>query len=119
MNPVLRCAPSTALTSFWHALKSEHILVTYEVALSIHRLIQKCGHELSEASWDVICDIMFDISTNIAKAKLPKDDIVVRNFHETLDLIEQLLQNGDINADPEKVYSLIEKVSAERPVSKN
>lgn len=113
--PILNCSPSIVLSSFWNALKSEHVVVTYEVILSIHRLIQKCGPELNEPTWDIICDIMIEISSNLAKYRLPNENNVVKHFHETLDLIEELLQRGDINADPEKIYGLIEKVSTERP----
>lgn len=113
--PILNCSPSIVLTSFLNALKSEHVVVTYEVILSIHRLIQKSGTELNEPTWDVICDIMNEISSNLAKYKLPNENIVVKHFHETIDLIEELLQKNDINADPERIYGLIEKVSTERP----
>ncbi|XP_001652850.2 tuberin isoform X1 [Aedes aegypti] len=113
--PILNCSPSIVLTSFLNALKSEHVVVTYEVILSIHRLIQKNGADLNEPTWDIICDIMNEISSNLAKYKLPNENNVVRHFHETIDLIEELLQKGDINADPDKIYGLIEKVSTERP----
>uniref|UniRef100_A0A1Q3F6E4 Putative tuberin n=1 Tax=Culex tarsalis TaxID=7177 RepID=A0A1Q3F6E4_CULTA len=114
-SAILNCPPSIVLTSFWNALKSEHVVVTFEVILSIHRLIQKSGPELNEPTWDIICDIMTEISSNLARYRLPNDNHVVRNFHETLDLIEDLLQRNDISADPEKIYGLIEKVSSERP----
>ncbi|XP_039446332.1 tuberin isoform X2 [Culex pipiens pallens] len=114
-SAILNCPPSIVLTSFWNALKSEHVVVTFEVILSIHRLIQKNGPELNEPTWDIICDIMTEISSNLAKYRLPNDNHVVRNFHETLDVIEDLLQRNDISADPDKIYGLIEKVSSERP----
>nr|XP_019531804.2 tuberin isoform X2 [Aedes albopictus] len=113
--PILNCSPSIVLTSFLNALRSEHVVVTYEVILSIHRLIQKSGTELNEPTWDIICDIMNEISSNLAKYKLPNENNVVRHFHEMIDLIEELLQKSDINADPDKIYGLIEKVSTERP----
>lgn len=48
------------------ALGSKRIIVTYEVILSIQRLIKMNGSKLSEPSWDVICDILFAISENIS-----------------------------------------------------
>nr|XP_040237462.2 tuberin isoform X1 [Anopheles coluzzii] len=113
--PILHCSPSLVLTSFWNALKSRHVIVTYEVILSMNRLIQKSGNELNEPTWDIICDIMTEISHNLAIHRLPADHTVVTHFHETLNMVEQLLQQGTLNADPEKVYGLIEHVSAERP----
>uniref|UniRef100_A0A182SZQ0 Tuberin N-terminal domain-containing protein n=1 Tax=Anopheles maculatus TaxID=74869 RepID=A0A182SZQ0_9DIPT len=113
--PKLDCAPSLVLTSFWNALKSRHVIVTYEVILSMNRLIQKSGNELNEPTWDIICDIMTEISHNLAIHRLPPEHTVVTHFHETLNMVETLLQQGTMNTDPEKVYTLIEHVSAERP----
>uniref|UniRef100_A0A182YAZ3 Uncharacterized protein n=1 Tax=Anopheles stephensi TaxID=30069 RepID=A0A182YAZ3_ANOST len=113
--PKLDCAPSLVLTSFWNALKSRHVIVTYEVILSMNRLIQKSGNELNEPTWDIICDIMTEISHNLAIHRLPPEHTVVTHFHETLNMVETLLQQGTMNTDPEKVYALIEHVSAERP----
>ncbi|XP_053666136.1 tuberin [Anopheles marshallii] len=113
--PILNCSPSLVLTSFWNALKSRHVIVTYEVILSMNRLIQKSGNELNEPTWDIICDIMTEISHNLAIHRLPAEHTVVTHFHETLNMIETLLQQGIMNADPEKVYALIEHVSTERP----
>lgn len=56
---------STVLLSFLQALKSEHIIVTYEVILSIQTLVKKCGTELSEPSWDIVIDILELILANI------------------------------------------------------
>ncbi|XP_058066096.1 tuberin [Anopheles bellator] len=113
--PILNCSPSLVLTSFWNALKSKHVVVTYEVILSMSRLIQKSGSELNEPTWDIICDIMMEISHNLGKHRLPGDHFVVTQYHDVLNMIEAILQQGTINADPEKIYALIEHVSAERP----
>uniref|UniRef100_A0A182MSN4 Rap-GAP domain-containing protein n=1 Tax=Anopheles culicifacies TaxID=139723 RepID=A0A182MSN4_9DIPT len=113
--PILNCSPSLVLTSFLNALKSRHVIVAYEVILSMNRLIQKSGNELNEPTWDIICDIMTEISHNLAIHRLPADHTVVTHFHETLNMVETLLQQGTMNADPEKVYAMIEHVSAQRP----
>lgn len=60
----LRCTPSMVLNSFLHSLKSGHIIVTYEVTLSIQRLINNQGKDLSEPTWDVIIDILAAIAEN-------------------------------------------------------
>lgn len=49
---------------FFQSLRSGHLIVTYEVALSIQRLIQNQGRELSEPTWDVILDILSGIADN-------------------------------------------------------
>jgi tuberous sclerosis protein 2 len=40
------------------ALKSNHSVVTYEVILSIQRLVGKCGVELQGPSWDLVLSIV-------------------------------------------------------------
>lgn len=48
------------------ALKCQRIIVTYEVILAIQRLINLSGKDLSEPSWDVLCEILIAISDNIS-----------------------------------------------------
>lgn len=53
----------------------------------------------------------------LEKKNLSKDNGVTHHFHEILDIIEQMLKKDDINADPDKFFSLIERVSESRSVS--
>lgn len=41
------------------------MIVTYEVILGIQRLINISGKDLSEPSWDILCDILIAIADNI------------------------------------------------------
>lgn len=50
-----------------------------------------------------------------AYSNLSKDNVIQRHFHDTLDMIEDLI--GSIAADPEKIYALIEHVCQDRSVS--
>lgn len=118
--PMFKCTPSTVLLSFLHALDSKRIIVTYEVVLSIQRLIQNCGEDLAEPSWDVICDILQSIAENIRyyeKNGLSKEHPVQKHFHDTLDSIETLIRKNNIAANIDLIYDLIEKVSEDRPES--
>lgn len=47
------------------ALKSQRVIVTYEVIIGIQRLIQVSGRDLSEPTWDVLCEILRTIADNI------------------------------------------------------
>lgn len=47
------------------ALQCQRIIVTYEVIIGIQKLIDLSGKELSEPSWDVLCDILIEIYKNI------------------------------------------------------
>lgn len=41
------------------------MIVTYEVIIGIQRLIQVSGRDLSEPTWDVLCEILRTIADNI------------------------------------------------------
>lgn len=49
---------SVVLSSYFEVLNSGSLIVTYEVVLSLHTLVIKCGKDLSEPSWDVIVDTL-------------------------------------------------------------
>lgn len=74
--------------------------------------------QLGEPSWDVICDILYVISANISyyeqTSSLPKDHILPNAFHETLNIIEGMLQRNETGANPDIFYALIETVSDDR-----
>lgn len=60
---------STVLSSYRKVLQSGYIIVTYEVILSMQTLLNKCGKELSEPSWDIVVEILESIVENIGKRK--------------------------------------------------
>lgn len=41
------------------------MIVTYEVILGIQRLVDISGKDLSEPSWDILCEILIAIADNI------------------------------------------------------
>lgn len=45
---------------------------------------------------------------------LPKDHIVQTSFHDTLNMIEAMLQQNEIAANPDRIYKLIEVVCEDR-----
>lgn len=49
---------STVLSSYLKVLQSGHIIVIYEVMISIQTLLNKCGKDLSEPSWDIVLEIL-------------------------------------------------------------
>lgn len=58
------------LSSYCEVLKSGSIIVTYEVILSLHTLILKCGKDLSEPSWDVVIETLNHILDIVGKSLL-------------------------------------------------
>lgn len=109
---------STVLSSYLKVLQSRYITVTYEVVLSLQTLLNKCGKDLSEPSWDIVLEILFTIiSESIERDKILDSSEIVLRFHEIIDNIEALMIENKINADVDKIYKLIERISSKRPVN--
>lgn len=51
---------------FLQVLESQRVIVTYEVIIGVQRLVDSSGRDLSEPSWDVLCDLLKMIADNIA-----------------------------------------------------
>lgn len=50
----------------FQVLKSQRVIVTYEVIIGIQRLIEVSGRELTEPTWDVLCEVLRTIADNIS-----------------------------------------------------
>lgn len=107
---------STVLCSYLKVLQSGYVIVTFEVILSMQQLLIKCGRDLSEPSWDIVLEILESILANIERDKILDNSDVFLRFHMIIDNIELLIQENKINADIDKIYSLIERISSKRPV---
>lgn len=57
----VRYSSNIVLSSYLKVLQSGHIIVIYEVMISIQTLINKCGKDLSEPSWDIVLQILESI----------------------------------------------------------
>lgn len=108
---------STVLSSYLKVLQSGYITVTFEVVLSMQTLLNKCGKDLSEPSWDIVLEILTSILESIERDKIQDSSDIVLRFHEIINNIETLMQENKISADVEKVHKLIERISNKRPVS--
>lgn len=104
---------STVLSSYLKALSSDHVIVTYEILLSLQTLLGKCGKDLSEPSWDILIKILDSLLSNEKKLENPE---VMSRYLLIIDSIEALVQENKI-CDVDQVYALIEKISHKRPVS--
>ncbi|XP_067647622.1 tuberin [Eurosta solidaginis] len=124
-NVVFQVSPmfyaTTVLTSFLHALDSRQVIVTFEVILSVRRVINYYKSELPEIVWDCICDTMNAIVDNIEyyeRININKDRLqnLQINFHENIDCIEKLLYDDKtpILANINRIYDLIERVAESR-----
>lgn len=107
---------SVVLSSYLEVLQCGAHIVTYEVVLSLQSLITKCGTDLSELAWDIIMEILNRVLTNIERDKssaIEHSDLPVR-FHAIFDNLENLIHQGGLNVNEDKVYAVIERISNKR-----
>lgn len=50
----------------FQALKSQRVIVTFEVIIGVKQLLTVSGRDLTEPSWDVLCEILHTIADNIS-----------------------------------------------------
>lgn len=113
--PKLKCTPTSVLPSFLQALQCNHPIVMYEVTLSIQRLVNKYGEELHDPTWSIILDIIEEIIAHTETSSQPASHQVSASLHETINSIENLLDNGHYNGCVQRFYELIERCSNSRP----
>ncbi|KAG7281917.1 hypothetical protein CRUP_002975 [Coryphaenoides rupestris] len=86
----LKNTPTLVLPSFYKAMSCANEVVSYEIVLSITRLIKKYGKELQVVTWDILLAI--------------------------IERLLQQIQNG-YHGCTEKFFSLVEKCADKRPDS--
>ncbi|PSN43169.1 hypothetical protein C0J52_09893 [Blattella germanica] len=114
--PTLKCTPTSILPSFLRALESNHSVVTYEVMLSIQRLVNKYGLELQDPAWDLVLSIIEAIIRYIETNNHTNQmSLIESHLHDTMSTIEQLIELGQFNGSVHKIFELIERCSSVRP----
>lgn len=114
----LKCTPTSVLPSFLRALESNHSVVTYEVMLSIQRLVNKYGVELQEPAWDLVLSILEAIVkyTEI-NSHTNQMALIENHLHDTISTIEQLIELGQYSGSMHRIFEIIERCSSARPES--
>ncbi|KAG7209739.1 hypothetical protein KM043_011368 [Ampulex compressa] len=113
--PKLECTPTSVLPSFYQALQCNHPIVMYEVTLSIQRLVNKYGTELWDPTWSIILDIIEEVITHTETINQPATRQVSMSLHETINSIENLLDNNNYKGCVQRFYDLVERCSDTRP----
>ncbi|KAJ9583770.1 hypothetical protein L9F63_021894, partial [Diploptera punctata] len=112
----LRCTPTSVLPSFLRALESNQSVVTYEVMLSIQRLVTKYGLELQDPAWDLILSIIEAIvKYTETNSQTNQMSLIEIHLHDTISTVEQLIELGQYSSSVHRIYELIERCSAARP----
>lgn len=107
-NPVpsLRCPASAVLPAIYEAVHTNQSSIVFEVVICVQKLVQKCGVELQEPSWDIILK-MLAVAVRHGNCFAPLND--------TLNIIEQLIEDGHFNGRVESVYAIVAACAQNRP----
>ncbi|XP_035260842.1 tuberin isoform X3 [Anguilla anguilla] len=110
----LKNTPTLVLPSFYKAMTSPNEVVSYEIVLSITRLIKKYGKELQVVTWDILLKIIERLLQQIQTIGSQELKMIV---HELLTTVEELYEQSGYHGSSERFFSLIEKCSDKRPES--
>ncbi|XP_069762600.1 tuberin isoform X2 [Narcine bancroftii] len=108
----LKSTPTSVLPSFYKAMTSANAVVSYEIVLSITRLIKKYGKEVQIVTWEQLLDIIERLLQQIEMLSSNELSTIV---HKLLTTIEELYEQDDYHGPQERLFALIEKCSNKRP----
>ncbi|CAM4470418.1 unnamed protein product [Leuciscus chuanchicus] len=110
--PALKNTPTLVLPSFYKAMSCSNEVVSYEIVLSITRLIKKYGRELQVVTWDILLAIIEKLLQQIQTMGSPDLKVIV---YELLSTVEELYEQNDFHGSSERFFSLVEKCAEKRP----
>ncbi|XP_024115248.1 tuberin isoform X3 [Oryzias melastigma] len=110
--PALKNTPTLVLPSFYKAMSSANEVVSYEIVLSITRLIKKYGKELQVVTWDILLSIIERLLQQIQTIGSAELKAIV---YELLTTVEELYEQNCYHGSAEKFFSLVEKCADKRP----
>ncbi|XP_066516899.1 tuberin isoform X2 [Hoplias malabaricus] len=110
--PTLKNTPTLVLPSFYKAMNCANEVVSYEIVLSITRLIKKYGKELQVVTWDILLAIIERLLQQIQTIGSPELKAIV---FELLSTVEELYEQNDFHGSSERFFGLVEKCADKRP----
>ncbi|XP_075035425.1 tuberin isoform X2 [Mixophyes fleayi] len=110
----LKNSPISVLPSFLKAMNCPNAVVSYEIVLSVSRLIKKYGKDLQAVTWDVLLDV---IERLFQQLQVLRSQELKAAVHNLLTAAEELYDQSEFHGDEERFFELVEKNSDERPVS--
>ncbi|XP_053531955.1 tuberin isoform X2 [Ictalurus punctatus] len=110
--PALKNTPTLVLPSFYKAMNCANEVVSYEIVLSITRLIKKYGKELQVVTWDILLAVIERLLLQIQSVGSPELKAIV---FELLSTVEELYEQNDYHGSTEHFFSLVEKCAEKRP----
>uniref|UniRef100_A0A7M4FBN3 Tuberin n=1 Tax=Crocodylus porosus TaxID=8502 RepID=A0A7M4FBN3_CROPO len=110
----LKNSPTSVLPSFLKAMTCSNAVVSYEIVLSITRLIKKYGKELQAVTWDILLDIIERLLQQLQSLESPDLKSIV---HDLLTTVEELCDQNDFHGSEERFFELVERCADQRPES--
>ncbi|XP_031209729.1 tuberin isoform X9 [Mastomys coucha] len=110
----LKNSPTSVLPSFYEAMTCPNEVVSYEIVLSITRLIKKYRKELQAVTWDILLDIIERLLQQLQKLNSPELKTIV---HDLLTTVEELCDQNEFHGSQERYYELVESYADQRPES--
>ncbi|RXM27679.1 Tuberin [Acipenser ruthenus] len=108
----LKNTPTSVLPSFYKAMTCTNAVVSFEIVLSVTRLIKKYGKELQDVTWDILLNIIEKLLQQIQTLGNPELKFIV---HELLSTVEELYEQNGYHGSHERFFGLIETFSDKRP----
>uniref|UniRef100_A0A8C6JXR1 Tuberin n=1 Tax=Melopsittacus undulatus TaxID=13146 RepID=A0A8C6JXR1_MELUD len=110
----LKNSPTSVLPSFLKAMTCPNAVVSYEIVLSITRLIKKYGKELQAVTWDILLDIMERLLQQLQSLESQELKTIV---HDLLTTVEELCDQNEFHGSEERFFELLERCADQRPES--
>ncbi|XP_055460727.1 tuberin isoform X2 [Psammomys obesus] len=110
----LKNSPTSVLPSFYEAMTCPNEVVSYEIVLSITRLIKKYRKELQAVTWDILLDIIERLLQQLQNLDSPELRTIV---HDLLTTVEELCDQNEFHGSQERYYELVETYADQRPES--
>ncbi|XP_054445380.1 tuberin isoform X1 [Pteronotus mesoamericanus] len=110
----LKNSPTSVLPSFYEAMTCPNEVVSYEIVLSITRLIKKYKRELQAVTWDILLNIIERLLQQLQSLESPELRTIV---HDLLTTVEELCDQNEFHGSQERYFELIERCADQRPES--
>ncbi|XP_069343174.1 tuberin isoform X2 [Eulemur rufifrons] len=110
----LKNSPTSVLPSFYQAMTCPNEVVSYEIVLSITRLIKKYRKELQAVTWDILLNIMERLLQQLQCLDSPELRTIV---HDLLTTVEELCDQNEFHGSRERYFELVESCADQRPES--
>ncbi|XP_076998273.1 tuberin isoform X5 [Tamandua tetradactyla] len=110
----LKNSPTSVLPSFYEAMTCPNEVVSYEIVLSITRLVKKYRKELQAVTWDILLHIIERLLQQLQALESPELRTIV---HDLLTTVEELCDQNEFHGSQDRYFTLVERCADQRPES--